>query len=153
MNEEQTKKCKECQMDIPKKARRCPHCRAKQGIGFWGLILIIFLVGFTLSIVMSTINDMGSTSNTNYDVGTYVPPVRESTFELGTYKVESTEFAYINPKEVNLWQSYSDRKKVGSVKEHAVVEVTAYDEANDYCKITAGEQAGWMACNWLIKAE
>lgn len=96
---------------------------------------------------------MGSTSNTNYDVGTYVPPVRESTFELGTYKVESTEFAYINPKEVNLWQSYSDRKKVGSVKEHAVVEVTAYDEANDYCKITAGEQAGWMACNWLIKAE
>ncbi len=140
-------------MDIPKKARRCPHCRAKQGIGLGGLIVIILFIGVMSSVVMSSINDASSTPNTNYDVGTYVPPVRESSFELGTYKVESTEFAYISPKEVNIWQSYTDRKKIGAVKEHTVVEVISYDEANDYCKINAGGQVGWIACDWLVKAE
>lgn len=28
---EETKKCKHCQIDIPKKAKVCPHCRRKQG--------------------------------------------------------------------------------------------------------------------------
>lgn len=146
MNTEQTKKCRECQTDIPKKARRCPNCRAKQGIGIGGLLVVIIFIGITTSIVMSSLEGTSSTSS-----NTYTPPAKVSTFELGTYKVESEEFEFISPKEVNLWQSYSDRKKVGSVNEHAIIEVTAHDDANDYCKVTSGEQAGWMACGWLVK--
>ncbi len=40
----QTKKCKHCQSDIPKKAKVCPNCRKKQGgILKWILIIIIAL--------------------------------------------------------------------------------------------------------------
>ena len=138
-------------MDIPKKARRCPHCRAKQGIGFLGLILILFLIGSLLSIVASTLGDLSSTSNTNYDVGTYTPPVRESAFELGTYKVESTEFAYMNPKVVNIWKSFSDRTQVGKVEQGDIVEVTKYDTANNYCQISFEGVTGWFTCDWLQK--
>lgn len=143
---ESTKKCRECQMDIPKKARRCPHCRAKQGIGAGGLFIAILFIGITASVVISSLNDSSSTASI------YTPPsAKVSTFEMGTYEVESEEFQHISPKEVNLWQSYSDRKKVGAVKEHAVVEVTSHDDANDYCKVVSGEQTGWMACGWLVK--
>lgn len=48
MNENQnmeTKKCKHCQSDIPKKAKVCPNCRKKQGGIFkWILIVIVALV-------------------------------------------------------------------------------------------------------------
>lgn len=48
MNENQnkeTKKCKHCQSDIPKKAKVCPNCRKKQGGIFkWILIVIVALI-------------------------------------------------------------------------------------------------------------
>ncbi|MBR3762231.1 MAG: hypothetical protein IKK59_05755 [Lachnospiraceae bacterium] len=41
----QTKKCKHCQSDIPKKAKVCPNCRKKQGgILKWFLIVFVALV-------------------------------------------------------------------------------------------------------------
>ena len=144
MTNEQTKKCRECQTDIPKKARRCPNCRAKQGIGAGGLLVAIIFIGITASVVMSSVND--STTPTN----TYTQPVT-SNFELGTYKVESEEFRYMEQSEVNLWQSYSDRTKLGAVSEGDIVEVTRHDPNNDYCLVTAGDEKGWMACGWLVK--
>jgi hypothetical protein len=57
MNTEETKKCRECQSDIPKKARRCPNCRAKQGIGVGGLLVAIIFIGITASVVMSSVGD------------------------------------------------------------------------------------------------
>jgi len=71
MNTEQTKKCRECQTDIPKKARRCPNCRTKQGIGVGGLLVAVIFIGITTSLVMSSVNDTSSsrpsvaTSNLN----------------------------------------------------------------------------------------
>lgn len=48
MNENQnkeTKKCKHCQSDIPKKAKVCPNCRKKQGGALkWVAIVIIALI-------------------------------------------------------------------------------------------------------------
>lgn len=41
-NENQTKVCKHCQSEIPKKAKVCPQCRKKQGGGMkWILIVLI----------------------------------------------------------------------------------------------------------------
>lgn len=84
---------------------------------------------------------------------TYTPPapVQQSSFELGKYKVESEEFAYINPKEINLWKSYGDRTKVGTASQGSVVEVVEHDPKNDYCKIKTDKSTGWVACGWLIK--
>lgn len=47
-NEKETKLCKHCQTEIPKKAKVCPNCRKKQGgIVKWIVIVIvaIFLLG------------------------------------------------------------------------------------------------------------
>ena len=41
----ETKKCKHCQSDIPKKAKICPHCRKKQGGALkWVAIIFIALI-------------------------------------------------------------------------------------------------------------
>lgn len=48
-NSKETKVCKHCQTEIPKKAKVCPQCRKKQGgIGKWFIILgvVLFLIGF-----------------------------------------------------------------------------------------------------------
>lgn len=138
-------------MDIPKKARRCPHCRTKQGIGLGGLIIIIIFVGMVLSVVMGSLPSNTNTIPT--DVGTYVAPPKADNFELGTYKVESTEFQYIDPKQVNLWKSFADRTLLGKVSEGDIVEVTKYDSTNNYCFITKADKSGWASCEWLIKVK
>lgn len=44
-NLNETKKCKHCQSDIPKKAKVCPNCRKKQGGIFkWIIIVIVALI-------------------------------------------------------------------------------------------------------------
>lgn len=42
---EETKKCKYCQSDIPKKAKVCPNCKKKQGKGIlkWIIIAVVVL--------------------------------------------------------------------------------------------------------------
>lgn len=43
-NEKETKLCKHCQSEIPKKAKVCPNCRKKQGgILRWVIILVVIL--------------------------------------------------------------------------------------------------------------
>lgn len=144
MNTEQTKKCRECQTDIPKKARRCPNCRTKQGIGAGGVLVAIIFIGITWSVVMSSVNDSQPAS-------TNTTPV-VSNFELGMYTVDSEEFQYLEQSEVNLWQSFNDRTKLGSVGEGDIVEVIKHDPTNDYCLVSIEQQKGWMACGWLVKS-
>lgn len=50
----ETKKCKHCQTDIPKKAKVCPNCKRKQG-GKWKTVLLVILVlGIIVSFMPST---------------------------------------------------------------------------------------------------
>ena len=41
----ETKKCKHCQTDIPKKAKVCPNCKRKQGGKWKTLLIVIFVLG------------------------------------------------------------------------------------------------------------
>lgn len=43
---EETKKCKYCQMDIPKKAKVCPNCKKKQGskLKFFLIIIVVLAI-------------------------------------------------------------------------------------------------------------
>ncbi len=48
-NTQETKLCKHCQTEIPKKAKVCPNCRKKQGgIGKWIAIAVVVLLIFVL---------------------------------------------------------------------------------------------------------
>ncbi|MFA5438209.1 MAG: hypothetical protein WC293_06590 [Candidatus Omnitrophota bacterium] len=73
----------------------------------------------------------------------------QSDFELGTYKVESEELAYIDPKEVRIWKSFSERKLMGKLYEGDIVEVTSHDPENNYCQVKTEDVTGWVACGWL----
>lgn len=45
METKETKLCKHCQTEIPKKAKMCPNCRKKQGgIGKWIAIAVVLLM-------------------------------------------------------------------------------------------------------------
>lgn len=59
---EETKKCKYCQSDIPKKAKICPNCRKKQG-GKGKVVLIVFAVIVIGAIIGSLGNSDDSEKN------------------------------------------------------------------------------------------
>lgn len=62
--QEQTKKCKHCQSDIPKKAKVCPNCRKKQGgILKWIIIVIVVLILFACASGGGESEEKGSDSN------------------------------------------------------------------------------------------
>ena len=46
----ETKKCKHCQTDIPKKAKVCPNCKRKQGGKLKTVLLVILVLGIIGSI-------------------------------------------------------------------------------------------------------
>lgn len=49
MENQETKLCKHCQTEIPKKAKVCPQCRKKQGgIGKWIIIAVFVLLIFSV---------------------------------------------------------------------------------------------------------
>lgn len=143
----ETKKCRECLSEMPKQARKCAKCGSKQPSEVWKLVLVTFIIMMVFTI-FSSFWDTDTPTVTN----TYTPPpVQQSDFELGMYQVESEEFAYMSVKEVNLWKSYSDRTKIGSVSEGDIVEVIGHDPKNDYCRVKTVDYTGWMACGWLVK--
>lgn len=123
-------------MDIPKSAKRCPHCRAKQGIGTFGIIIAILFTILIIPFVLPS-SDISTTSAPQY----------------GTYRVEAAEFAEMDPKVVNLWASYSDRTKQGEVAEGQTVTVTNYNNTHNYCYIETDTQEGWASCEWLVRID
>jgi ribosomal protein L40E len=140
---EEMKKCYQCLADIPKKARKCSKCGSKQPKRIYKIIALFFAIVFFMPVFITMFSEDTPTTKT--------PTVQKSSFELGEYKVESEEFAYIESKTANVWKSYSDRTLIGKINESDIVEVTKHDPTNDYCKITANDIEGWIACGWLIK--
>lgn len=67
----ETKKCKHCQSDIPKKAKVCPNCKRKQG-GLLKTVLIVFLVLILIGGLFGNSDDEEVTvkENTNTEVPT-----------------------------------------------------------------------------------
>lgn len=58
MNTVETKQCKKCREQINKKAKKCPHCGAKQGMPIWLIIVIIF-------VIIGIISNLGNSSNSS----------------------------------------------------------------------------------------
>ncbi len=148
LNTKDTKNCYQCLSEMPKRARKCAKCGSKQPSQILKVAAIIIGLIVLWTMITSSFEDSAPVVTETYNPPV---PVQQSSFELGKYKVESEEFAYINPKELNLWKSYSDRTKVGTVSEGSVIEVIEHDSKNDYCKIKTDKSTGWVACGWLVK--
>lgn len=67
-NEQETKVCKHCQSEIPKKAKVCPNCRKKQG-GIFKWILIAVLVVFFFGILFGGEDDDRASDSNPKKVG------------------------------------------------------------------------------------
>lgn len=65
----ETKTCKYCQTEIPKKAKICPNCKKKQGPKVWLIVLIVIVVVGIMGTALggsdsSSSNSSSSTSST-----------------------------------------------------------------------------------------
>ena len=58
-----TKLCKYCQTEIPAKAKVCPKCRKKQGLGCLPIIIIVIVVILLLSLLFSGGSDSNEKEN------------------------------------------------------------------------------------------
>lgn len=85
----ETKKCKHCQSDIPKKAKVCPICKKKQGSKLkWIIIVIVILI---LIGSFGGNNDSEQNNNSNSNISSTNETVKyENTKETET-KVEKKE--------------------------------------------------------------
>lgn len=63
MANEETKLCKHCQTEIPKKAKICPNCRKKQGLGCLPIGLIVVAVIIIIGVIMSGSGDKDTGSD------------------------------------------------------------------------------------------
>ena len=79
----ETKICKHCQSEIPKKAKICPQCRKKQG-GIGKIILIVFVALFLLGSFGGSEEESKTTSETvadNSEVASKVETVENASQE------------------------------------------------------------------------
>ena len=60
MNNTETKQCKKCKELINKKAKKCPHCGAKQGAPIWLIVIIVIIV---IGIIANAGNNSDDSSN------------------------------------------------------------------------------------------
>lgn len=147
---EQTKKCSQCLAEIPKKARKCSHCGSvvPTSIGA-GLVAILIGSVFVVFILVGFDNDPSPTTPAYNPPPTPVSSQRLESASTTIYRVNSPEFGEGAMREVNLWQSYENRKKVGALLRFAEVEITQRDEVNDYCMVKNDEVRGWTSCEWF----
>lgn len=95
--ENETKKCKYCQTDIPKKAKVCPNCKKKQGGGVAKWIVIVVVVIFALAAASGGSGDdkdknpqkVSETTNENVQQAT------ESTTQIGTKEAATQEVSNV----------------------------------------------------------
>lgn len=96
-NEEQeTKLCKYCQIEIPKKATICPNCKKKQGDKFkWVMIAIIVLTIIIGNITSGSDNeksDVGETTNQSTNKNESTSSNKESVVDVIE---EKDEYIYV----------------------------------------------------------
>jgi RNA polymerase subunit RPABC4/transcription elongation factor Spt4 len=61
MDNKETKLCKKCRESIDKKAKKCSHCGARQGIPVWIIIIVVIIVLF----IIASLGNNSTESNSN----------------------------------------------------------------------------------------
>lgn len=88
MNESKdTKVCKHCQSEIPKKAKICPVCKKIQGLPKWAIVLIVILVLAAIGSASGGNSDNSETTTTSQSSSTN--ETQNSTPEVKEVETES----------------------------------------------------------------
>ena len=107
----ETKLCKHCQTEIPKKAKVCPNCRKKQGgIGKWIIVAVvaILLIGSMGGTDEDTgndnsVNNSGTVENnggSNTDVNKDTEEKVDNIFSVGQYlETDDLKISYLSCEE------------------------------------------------------
>ncbi len=122
---QETKKCKKCQTDIPKKANVCPQCRSKQGTP----ILAVIVAFFVLFVVIGLLGGGGNKNEVSKTSPTQPPIEQAATSPTDTPK--PTE----SPKELSFG--------LNEVAAFPTLEINALEiaksEGNKYIKPAEGK--------------
>jgi RNA polymerase subunit RPABC4/transcription elongation factor Spt4 len=148
-NQGKTKICKKCKEQINKKAKKCPHCGAKQGISTW---LIIVIVIFVIGIIASIGGNEESGDNNKYEKN------------KGS-KVTVVDFSSMTEAEIDTWcddnkincsvtQEYSDSiDKNGFISQSVDADKTIYEGDKIEIVFSLGKEPTTGQKNALKKAE
>ena len=80
-NETQTKVCKHCQTEIPKKAKVCPNCRKKQGGILKWIIIAVLVIAVISSVAGGDDEKESGQSSSNQNQETEVKQEEQATIE------------------------------------------------------------------------
>lgn len=144
---QETKKCKHCQSDIPKKAKVCPVCKKKQGGGVlkWVIIAVVVLgiIGAASSGGESDSNS-DNTKETQNTKETTKENTKENTvedFSDGLKEFESGDYLYITNEDLDKYAP-----NLSGVKIYTVISVN--DIKNN--KIQSTLTDGFMMSNFDV---
>lgn len=145
MNSKQTKACKKCKELINKKAKRCPHCGAKQKMPIWLIVILIIM----FSSFISSLGDDSENSNDKTDKN----------------KVTVIDFSSMTDADIDIWcdthkvsctiqDEYSDSvSKDSFVSQSVDVDKTIYEEDEIVIVFSLGKEPSTEYKNALKKAE
>lgn len=142
------KKCKHCKSEIDKKAKVCPHCRKKQGMPKWLLVIIII---FAILIIASIGNSGNKDNNDKFEKTENKVTIIDFT-SMDKELVESE----CNLKKINcsIIEEYSDDTPKGEVFNQSIkpqTEVYEGDKIKIY--ISLGKEPTTEQKNALKKAK
>lgn len=134
------KKCKYCQTEIEKKAKICPHCRKKQGMPKWIIVLLV-VIGL---VAISSINEGDSSTKEEQKTGTTNSAEKISLLNGHSGSVESSYSYQINGTlKNNTDKNYS----------YVQVEFYVYDIDGNLLDTCIGNNSGLEANgNWKFTA-
>lgn len=133
--ENETKKCKYCQSDIPKKAKVCPNCRKKQsGKGKIIAIVIIVIVIIGIASCASCTSSLVKSLDDD-DVKVTTPAENQSDDEsANTEQTENTDQSDDSEQQADdkKDESTDDKLTVGSTIEKNGLKITINDASTDF---------------------
>lgn len=111
----ETKKCKYCQSDIPKKAKVCPVCKKKQKKNILLIIILIFVaLSFTMCGTMCGIlgNAVDETVKEEEKKEDAMKKIAKKKYKVGeTVKTDDMEVKYISVKDYKSDNEFTQPKK------------------------------------------
>ena len=133
----ETKKCKHCQTDIPKKAKVCPNCRRKQGgIGkVIGIILILFIVVGVLGSGSDSSEDSSNVNNNSVSNASTQKEEVVSTKKLTAEKYNAIDFGMTYEEVVGIIGEEGENISEVAVGD-IVTTIYQWDEDITNCNVT-----------------
>ena len=151
MDTKETKLCKHCQTEIPKKAKVCPNCKKKQSKKGWIIIAVVVVVIIAAASAGGNSDSSSSTSKSETKPDTTEVKNETSVTDNEESAVEEEVKEYVTCTAQDLVDALSQNAlKASKTYKEQYIEVTGYfstvDSSGDYFTIDAGSD-DWSMTN------